>query len=63
MMFVKIITRELWIELATYNEFCGFCLAEKEILSAPAADTEQNRDQWLGAKRNQLQVGIESARG
>jgi uncharacterized membrane protein YkvA (DUF1232 family) len=62
-MFVEIIVRELRLELEAYNEFCEFRLAEEERLSAAGVDTEQNRDQWLGAKRDQLQGEMKSARG
>lgn len=61
-MFVEIITRELHIELKAYNEFCEFRLAEEQRLSATGIDPDQNRDEWVRAKRDELQKEIKSAR-
>lgn len=62
-MFVEIITRELSIELKAYDEFCEYRLAEEERLEAAGLDPDQNRDEWVRVKRDELQDGIKSARG
>jgi uncharacterized membrane protein YkvA (DUF1232 family) len=62
-MFVEIITRELKIELKAYNEFCEFRLVEEQRLSSAGLDPDKNRDEWVRAKRDELQGTIKTARG
>lgn len=62
-MFVEIIIRELSLELEAYNEFCEFRLAQEETLSAAGKDPSDNRDEWLGAKKDELHSRVKSARG
>ncbi|MFT6092193.1 MAG: uncharacterized membrane protein YkvA (DUF1232 family) [Pseudohongiellaceae bacterium] len=62
-IFVEIITRELSIELKAYNEFCEYRLVEEEKLSVAGLDPDKNRDEWVRAKRDELQGKIKTARG
>lgn len=62
-MFVEIIIRELSVELKAYNEFCEFRLSEEKRLSAAGLDPDQNRNEWVQTKRDQLHSEIKSARG
>jgi uncharacterized membrane protein YkvA (DUF1232 family) len=61
-MFVEIIIRELRSEISAYGEFCRFRDAEDERLAAEGKDPSENRDQWLGAKRDELHSKIAETR-
>lgn len=62
-IFVEIITRELHIELQAYEEFCEFRHAKEDQLSADGIDLDQNREQWIKPKRDELHTAIKHARG
>jgi uncharacterized membrane protein YkvA (DUF1232 family) len=53
-MFVEIIIRELRSEISAYGEFCRFRDAEESRLAEAGKDPQENRDQWLSAKRDEL---------
>ena len=61
-MFVEIIIRELRSEISAYGEFCRLREAEDERLVAEGKDPSENRDQWLGAKRDELHSKIAETR-
>ncbi len=61
-MFVEIVIRELSNEIEAYNEFCDFRNAEEERLANEGTDTSQNRDRWLGDKRDELHGRIREAK-
>lgn len=60
-MFVEIIIRELKAEIEAYNEFCIFREAEESRLSEQGLDPNENREQWIGAKRDELHSLIRKA--
>ena len=62
-MFVEIIIRELRSEISAYGEFCRFREAEDSRLSDAGKDPQENREQWLGAKRDELHSKITATRG
>ena len=62
-MFVEIVIRELQAEIEAFDEFCEFRSAEEARLSAAGQDPNENRDEWIAAKRDQLHARIEEARG
>ncbi len=53
-MFVEIIIRELHSEISAYGEFCRYRDAESQRLREAGKDPQENREQWLGAKRDEL---------
>jgi len=57
-MFVEIIVRELRSEISAYGEFCSFREAEDTRLSETGKDPQENREQWLGKKRDELHSKI-----
>jgi uncharacterized membrane protein YkvA (DUF1232 family) len=57
-MFVEIIIRELRSEMSAYSEFCRFREAEDNRLTEAGKDPEENREQWLGKKRDELHSKI-----
>ncbi len=57
-MFVEIIIRELRSELSAYGEFCRFRDEEEKRLREAGRDPSEDRDQWLGAKRDELHSKI-----
>jgi uncharacterized membrane protein YkvA (DUF1232 family) len=61
-MFVEIVIRELSNEIEAYNEFCDFRNEEEQRLSDAGTDTSQDRDSWLGEKRDALQNRIREAK-
>lgn len=61
-MFVEIIIRELRSEISAYSEFCRFRDEEDERLRNEGKDPNENRDQWLGAKRDELHSKIEATK-
>jgi uncharacterized membrane protein YkvA (DUF1232 family) len=61
-MFVEIVIRELSNEIEAYNEFCDYRNEEEQRLSDAGTDTSQNRDSWLGEKREELQHRIRQAK-
>lgn len=61
-MFVEIVIRELNNEIEAYNDFCDFRNAEEQRLTEEGGDPSQNRDRWLGDKRDQLQAQIREAK-
>jgi len=61
-MFVEIVIRELSNEIEAYNEFCNFRNEEEQRLSDAGTDTSQDRDSWLGEKRDALQNRIREAK-
>jgi len=61
-MFVEIIIRELRSEMSAYSEFCRFREEEEERLKSEGKDPNDNRDQWLGAKRDELHSKIEETK-
>ena len=62
-MFVEIIIRELDDELEAYREFCEFREAEEERLSSEGKDPDENREDWITSKRDELHARIREARG
>ena len=61
-MFVEIIVRELRSEISAYGEFCRFRDAEDNRLREAGKDPAENRDQWLGAMRDELHSKIAEKR-
>lgn len=61
-MFVEIIIRELRSEISAYGEFCRFREEEENRLRQAGKDPADNRDQWLGAKRDELHSKIAEKR-
>lgn len=61
-MFVEIIIRELRSEISAYGEFCRFREAEDSRLRDAGKDPEENREQWLGQKRDELHAKIVATR-
>jgi uncharacterized membrane protein YkvA (DUF1232 family) len=61
-MFVEIVIRELKAEIEAYNEFCDFRRTEEARLIAAGQDPDLNRDQWIGAKREQLHARMLESR-
>lgn len=57
-MFVEIIIRELHAELSAYGEFSRFRDAEDDRLRNAGKDPQENREQWLGAKREELYTKV-----
>lgn len=57
-MFVEIIIRELRSEISAYSEFCLFRETEDSRLRDAGKDPEENREQWLGQKRDELHAKI-----
>ncbi|MBL4573446.1 MAG: DUF1232 domain-containing protein [Gammaproteobacteria bacterium] len=57
-MFVEIIIRELRSELSAYGEFCRFREAEDSRLRDAGKNPEEDREQWLGQKRDELHAKI-----
>jgi|TARA_B110000483_G_scaffold112751_1_gene136966 uncharacterized membrane protein YkvA (DUF1232 family) len=57
-MFVEIIIRELRSEMSAYSEFSCFREAEDDRLSETDKNLEENREQWLGEKRDELHSKI-----
>lgn len=53
-MFVEIIIRELRSEISAYGEFCRFRDSEDNRLQDAGQDPQENREQWLGKKRDEL---------
>lgn len=53
-MFVEIIIRELKTEIDAYKEFCDFRKAEVSRLSAEGLDPDENREEWISSKREEL---------
>ncbi len=53
-MFVEIIIRELRSEMSAYAEFCRYRDSESARLQEAGKDPQENREQWLGAKRDEL---------
>ena len=53
-MFIEIIIRELRAEMSAYREFCSFRDSEHSRLQEAGKDPQENREQWLGAKRDEL---------
>ena len=62
-MFVEIVIRELNAEIEAYNEFCEYRIAEENRRSEAGEDPDENRDEWLGSKRDELHDRINKARG
>ncbi|NKB35494.1 MAG: DUF1232 domain-containing protein [Pseudomonadales bacterium] len=62
-MFVEIVIRELNDEIEGYNEFCEFRSNEEERLSAEGKDPNENRDEWVIPKRDELHSRILETRG
>lgn len=61
-MFVEIIIRELRSEISAYGEFCRFREEEDNRLLKAGKDPEENREQWLGKKRDELHSKIEATK-
>ncbi len=61
-MFVEIVIRELKAEIEAYNEFCEYRTTEEDRLTAEGLDPNENRDEWISAKRAQLQSRIKESR-
>ncbi len=61
-MFVEIIIRELRSEISAYGEFCRFREAEDARLREEGKDPDENREQWLSAKRDELHSRIAETR-
>ena len=57
-MFVEIIIRELRSEISAYSDFCHYRDTEDNRLREAGKDPEENREQWLGQKRNELHSKI-----
>lgn len=61
-IFVEIVIRELKTEIEAYNEFCEYRSAEEDRLTAEGLDPNENRDEWISAKRDELQARILESR-
>jgi len=61
-MFVEIVIRELRAEIEAYNEFCDYRSSEEARLTAEGQDPNENRSEWIAAKRDQLYSRIEESR-
>tara|TARA_B110000858_G_scaffold198514_1_gene266022 strand:- start:35948 stop:36508 length:561 start_codon:yes stop_codon:yes gene_type:complete len=61
-MFVEIIIRELRSEISAYGEFCRFRETEDSRLLEAGKDPQENRDQWLGKKRDELHSKVEATK-
>ena len=61
-MFVEIIIRELKSELQAYGDFCEFRTAEEARLIEQGLDPDENRQQWISAKRDELVSWIHATR-
>jgi len=61
-IFVEIVIRELKAEIEAYNEFCEYRTAEEDRLTAEGLDPDENRDEWISAKRNELHARIQESR-
>ncbi|MEX0965509.1 MAG: YkvA family protein [Pseudohongiellaceae bacterium] len=61
-MFVEIIIRELRSEISAYGEFCRFRESEDDRLRSEGKDPAENREHWLGEKRDELHSKIEESR-
>lgn len=61
-MFVEIVIRELSNEIEGYNEFCDFRNSEEERLSSEGKDPNENREEWIVPKRNELHSRIMETR-
>ena len=57
-MFVEIVIRELKADIEAYGEFCEFRNAEESRLKAEGVDPDENREQWITQKRDQLHSRI-----
>lgn len=60
-IFVEIIIRELKAEINSYNEFCEFRDAEENRLNELGLDPNENREEWIGAKRDELHSAIQKS--
>ena len=61
-MFVEIIIRELRAEMSAYGEFCSFRDSEHSRLLEAGKDPQENREQWLGAKRTELHSKVAASK-
>lgn len=59
-IYVELIIRELNNEIASYEEFCAFRIAEEVRRKAEGLDPRVGRDEWLADKRASLQAGMRS---
>lgn len=59
-MFVEIVFRELKHEIEAYNEFCEFREAEENKLQSTGENPDENREEWIRAKREELHARVES---
>ena len=57
-MFVEIVIRELNAEIEAYDEFCQFRSAEERKRSEAGKDPDENREEWITPKREELQAHI-----
>jgi|TARA_B110000444_G_C18588007_1_gene477122 uncharacterized membrane protein YkvA (DUF1232 family) len=57
-MFVEIIIRELRSEMSAYSELFSFREAVYNRLSETDKNLEENREQWLTEKRDELHFKI-----
>ena len=62
-MFAEIVFRELKEEIEAYNEFCEFRNSEEARLTAAGKDPEEDREQWISAKRDALHARIAARKG
>lgn len=62
-MFVEIVIRELHDEIQAYNEFCDFRTARESQLSEEGKDPDEDRAEWITAKRDELHARIAENRG
>jgi uncharacterized membrane protein YkvA (DUF1232 family) len=62
-MFVEIVIRELNAEIEAYDEFCQFRSAEERKRSEAGKDPDENREEWITPKREELQAHIKEIRG
>ena len=61
-MFVEIVIRELSAEIEAYDEFCEFRSTEEQRRTEAGEDPNENRDQWITPKREELQARINEIR-
>jgi uncharacterized membrane protein YkvA (DUF1232 family) len=62
-MFVEIVIRELNYEIEAYNEFCEFRNTEEAKLAEEGKNPNENREEWVNPKRDELHARILEVRG
>lgn len=62
-MFAEIVFLELKAEIEAYNEFCEYRIAEEARLLQAGKNPDDDRDQWLNRKRDELHQRITEQKG